>query len=187
MRCCSCRRTHASCTSSNAFAKSRSVAPFAVLPPDLPGLSSRDPTGCRCSANQVLPATGLVDDAEFPAIRRRLTDARVRYNPLLASDSWPDQIGFVLRFSRPPGLFPPPHWPLFPRHSPFATIPASPGELALSGSPGLSVPRQSGSTDPEWVKLVFVPASGIGSPRISRPRTPGIGFVSHKEIRINRP
>ena len=25
----------------------------------------------------MLPATGLVDDAEFPAIRRRLTDARV--------------------------------------------------------------------------------------------------------------
>ena len=51
------------------------------LPPGLPGLSSRDPKGCRYSANQVLPATGLVDDAEFPSIRRRVTDASIRYNP----------------------------------------------------------------------------------------------------------
>ena len=39
------------------------------LPPDIPGLSSRHPRGSRCSANQGLPATGLVDDANFPSFR----------------------------------------------------------------------------------------------------------------------
>src|SRR5271157_4931939 len=53
--------------------------PLRSLPPDFPGLSSRHPRGSRRFVNQVLPATGLVDDAEFPAIRRRLTHGRVRY------------------------------------------------------------------------------------------------------------
>src|SRR5271157_2946010 len=53
--------------------------PIRSLPPDFPGLSSRHPRGSRRFVNQVLPATGLVDDAEFPAIRRRLTHGRVRY------------------------------------------------------------------------------------------------------------
>src|SRR5208337_4243456 len=59
--------------------------PIRSLPPDFPGLSSRHPRGSRRFVNQVLPATGLVDDAEFPAIRRRLTHGRVRYNPFLPS------------------------------------------------------------------------------------------------------
>src|SRR5208283_1406988 len=54
--------------------------PIRSLPPDFPGLSSRHPRGSRRFVNQVLPATGLVDDAEFPAIRRRLTHGRVRYS-----------------------------------------------------------------------------------------------------------
>src|SRR5208337_2666711 len=53
--------------------------PIRSLPPDFPGLSSRHPRGSRRFVNQVLPATGLVDDADFPAIRRRLTHGRVRY------------------------------------------------------------------------------------------------------------
>ena len=54
--------------------------PTRSLPPDLPRLSSRHPRGSQRSANQVLPATGLVDDSEFPAIRRRLTHGRARYH-----------------------------------------------------------------------------------------------------------
>ena len=55
------------------------LRPIRSLPPDFPGLSSRHPRGSRRFVNHVLPATGLVDDAEFPAIRRRLTHGRVRY------------------------------------------------------------------------------------------------------------
>ena len=50
------------------------------LPSDLPGLSSRHPRGSRRSAKEVLPATGLVEDANLPPIRRRLTHGRARYN-----------------------------------------------------------------------------------------------------------
>ena len=39
--------------------------------------------------------------------------------------------------------------------------------------------------DPAGAKLVCVPASGIASPPMSRPRRPGIGFVLHKEARIH--
>jgi len=54
--------------------------PLRSPPPDLPGLSSRHPRGSRRSANQVLPATGFVDNANFPAIRRRLAHGCARYN-----------------------------------------------------------------------------------------------------------
>src|SRR5271157_535210 len=45
--------------------------PQRSLPPDIPELSSRHPRGSRRSANQVLPAAGLVEDAYFAVIRRR--------------------------------------------------------------------------------------------------------------------
>src|SRR5271165_2216132 len=54
--------------------------PVRSLTSDLPGLSSRHPRGSRCSANEVFPATGLVDDANLPAIGRRITHGRARYN-----------------------------------------------------------------------------------------------------------
>ncbi len=54
--------------------------------------------------------------------------------------------------------------------------------LAPFAVPG---PRQSGPPDPAWAKLVCLPASGIASPPMSRPRRPGIGFVLHKEARIH--
>src|SRR5271157_5462941 len=51
--------------------------------------------------------------------------------------------------------------------------------------PGLPIPfRASLGPDPAWAKLVCVPASGIASPPMSRPRRPGIGFVVHKQARI---
>ena len=46
--------------------------PLRSPPSAFPGLSSRHPRVSRRSANQVLPASGLVDDACFPVIRRRL-------------------------------------------------------------------------------------------------------------------
>ena len=75
---CSCRRTPNLNLIERLwrFTKRR---PSTVAPPDVPGLSSRHPRGSRRFVNQVLPATGLVDDAEFPAIRRRLTHGRVKY------------------------------------------------------------------------------------------------------------
>ncbi len=45
--------------------------PLRSLPPDFPGFSSRHPGGSRRFVNRVLPATGLVDDAELPANQRR--------------------------------------------------------------------------------------------------------------------
>src|SRR5208282_4929061 len=53
--------------------------PLRSLLPDFPGLSSRHPGSSRRYVNRVLAATGLVDDAELPAIRRRLTHGRVGY------------------------------------------------------------------------------------------------------------
>ena len=70
-------RTEAHRTTLEGHEASRSLRP---LPPDLPGHSSRHPRGSRRSANHVLPATGLVDHANSPAIRRRLTHGRARYN-----------------------------------------------------------------------------------------------------------
>src|SRR5208337_2989697 len=69
--------------------------PIRSLPPDFPGLSSRHPRGSRRFVNQVLPATGLVDDAQFPAIRRRLTHGRVRY-----SNGWRGRFSFSLPAGR---------------------------------------------------------------------------------------
>jgi hypothetical protein len=46
--------------------------PLRSPPSGFPGLSSCHPRVSRRSANQVLSATGLVDDACFPVIRRRL-------------------------------------------------------------------------------------------------------------------
>ena len=79
---CSCQRTHARAVPHRTTLESREAWRFLrSLPPDLPGLSSRDLRGYRSCFNQVLPATGLVDDAVFPSIRRRVTDSRLRYNP----------------------------------------------------------------------------------------------------------
>ncbi len=58
------------------------------------------------------------------------------------------------------------HPPLFRRH-PLDT------RCPVSGSAG-PIPRQSGPPDPAWAKLVCVPASGIASPPMSRPRRCGI-------------
>ena len=75
---CSCRHS----PELNLIERSWKVmkrCPLRSLPPDIRELSSRHPRVSRRYANQVLPASGLVDDAGFPAIRRRLTDTRARY------------------------------------------------------------------------------------------------------------
>jgi hypothetical protein len=64
--------------------------PLRSLPPDFPGLSSRHPGGSRRFVNRVLPATGLVDDAELPANQRRSprvrrVDARQRPSGVASS------------------------------------------------------------------------------------------------------
>jgi len=76
--CCFCRRTLPTWTSRTTLEVHEASRPIRLLPPDFPGLSSRHPRVSRRFVNQVLPATGLVDDAEFAAIRWRLTHGRVR-------------------------------------------------------------------------------------------------------------
>src|SRR5271157_1830442 len=51
------------------------LRPIRSLPPDFPGLSILHPRGSRRYANQVVPATGLFDDTNFPA---RFNDGRFR-------------------------------------------------------------------------------------------------------------
>jgi len=71
------------------------------------------------------------------------------------------------------------------RSSAIGSPPAAPGGHACSVSRfARPIPRRSGLPDPEWAELVCVPASGMASPSMSRPRPPGIGFVLHKECRI---
>jgi hypothetical protein len=52
------------------------------LPPDFPALSCRHPRVSRRSANPVLPATGLVDDACFPVRRFSITASTISSHSL---------------------------------------------------------------------------------------------------------
>ncbi len=85
------------------------------------------------------------------------------------------------RTRHPPGLR---HPPLASRHPPLFRRQPLDTRCPVSASAG-PIPRQSGRPDPAWAKLVCVPASGIASLPMSRPRRPGIGFVLHKEARIH--
>src|SRR5208337_2266993 len=130
-------------------------------PPTLWYLGNVD--GPRCHANQVVPATGLVDDAittarkkgivdqagkpdlspcrgnGFPAIRRRLTHGRVRYKAGGIRREETDEDP-----ARPPVADQVGCWPPVPRRYRWGR-PARSGRLAAPGGEGSPVPRKAGT------------------------------------------
>ena len=84
--------------------------PVRSLPPDLQRLSSRHPRGSRRLVNQVRRGTGLADDAQFPAIRGRLTHGRVRYRYGVPGNSDPARSQAVILIWPRPITVPLPMW-----------------------------------------------------------------------------